>query len=119
MAVCQYDIENQPYEITIPAWKDYWSLAMYSQKGNVFFSIFDRQVTIDKLQVKLVRQSADKPAGGPQGEGASEDLTIVEAPQTRGWIVLRALATSRAMKARRQSEVTNATRCKPVSGAKN
>ena len=89
MAVCAFDVSKHPYLISIPAWKTYWSLTIYSSKGNVFYSIHDRQVSAGTLVVKLEQKTGDDAV---VEQGTSEAETLVNTPSKKGLAVLRARA---------------------------
>jgi len=87
--VCPFDVSQGSVKISIAPYQYYWSLSIYSQKGDSYYSINDRQAVDSKLKI-FVRQSSDEEVGSETKQRELvADKTIIEAPSPKGWAVLR------------------------------
>lgn len=96
-ALCVYDLSRGPVMVTGIIPSTYWSMSMYSSRGDSFYSLNDRQAGIAQVNVLLKPPKAEligdllEESEVPQGE-----VIAVEAPATTGLIVMRALAAEPA-----------------------
>jgi len=88
-AVCPFDVSKGAINITIAPFDHYWSLSIYSQKGDSYYSINDRQSVDTKLSIhirQVIQKTTDQEDIQPK---LVPDLTIIDAPSPKGWAVLR------------------------------
>ncbi|GAM97530.1 hypothetical protein U91I_01156 [alpha proteobacterium U9-1i] len=81
-AACPYDLRDGPVLIQVAPWDQYWSLSLYADNSDNFFTLNDREARFGG-EVTLVR------AGSAHPEGAS---MVVESPSQRGIALMRRLA---------------------------
>ncbi len=87
-AVCPFDVSQGPIKISIAPFEHYWSLSIYSQKGDSYYSINDRQSIDSKLTIH-VRASARVEDDEVKQREMVRDKTVLDAPTPKGWAVLR------------------------------
>ena len=81
-SACPYDLSRGPVLIQVAPWDQYWSLSLYAESSDNFFTLNDREARYGG-EVTLVR------VGAPHPEGAS---MVVESPSQRGIALVRRLA---------------------------
>lgn len=81
-SACPYDLRDGPVLIQVAPWNQYWSLSIYADNSDNFFTLNDREARFGG-EVTLVR------AGGAHPEGAP---AVVESPSQRGIALVRRLA---------------------------
>jgi len=88
-AVCPFDVSQGTVKISVAPFEHYWSLSVYSQKGDNYFSINDRQSIDSKLSIQI-RQAIQKDETiQNKPRELVPDLTVIDAPTPKGWAVLR------------------------------
>src|SRR5918995_3136427 len=96
-ALCIYDLRQGPVMVTAAVPSTYWSMSMYSSRGDSFYSLNDRQAGIARVAVLLKPRKTEligdllEETEAPQGE-----VIAVEAPDAAGLVVMRALAAEPA-----------------------
>lgn len=97
--VCPFDVSQGTIKISIAPYQHYWSLSIYSQRGDSYFSINDRQSIDSKLKI-FIRQAADSELPDEQKQQELvADKTIIDAPALKGWAVLRLQIYNKAARA--------------------
>lgn len=81
-SACPYDLGQGPVLIQVAPWDAYWSLSLYADNSDNFFTLNDREARFGG-EVTLVR------AGQAHPEGAS---MAIESPSQRGIALVRRLA---------------------------
>jgi len=81
-SACPYDLSQGPVLIQVAPWDAYWSLSLYADNSDNFFTLNDREARFGG-DVTLVR------AGHAHPERAS---MVVESPSQRGIALVRRLA---------------------------
>jgi len=100
-AICVYDLAHGPVRIVTVIPPSYWSISIYSEGGDNFYSFNDRQADVDSLALLLkpaVRRLV--PAEETEAVAPEGDTLEVLAPDERGVVVLRALASEPAERSR-------------------
>ncbi len=90
LAVCPYDVGQGQLKISIASIGDYWSLSIYTNTGQSFYTINDRQAKSSNLSI-LLRPIGEKPADETSEREAALKLeqAIINSPVNKGWVVLR------------------------------
>lgn len=81
-SACAYDLSHGPIMIAVAPWDGYWSLSLYADNSDNFFTLNDREARTGG-EITLVH------AGRAHPEDAS---TVVESPSRRGIALVRRLA---------------------------
>jgi uncharacterized membrane protein len=95
-ALCVYDLSEGPLAVsaTVPA--TYWSMAIYSAGGETFYSLNDRQADVGQVDL-MIRQSSAPLLGEDEDVALPEgNVFTVRAPDPKGVVVMRALASEPA-----------------------
>jgi len=87
-AICPFDISNGPIQISIAPFEHYWSLGIYSQKGDNYYSINDRQSVDSKLNIIIQEPGREEDADTKLAK-LVRDRTVLDAPTPKGIAVLR------------------------------
>ncbi len=87
--VCPFDVSRGSVKISIAPYPHYWSLSIYSQKGDSYYSINDRQAVDSKLKIFVRQSSGEKADPETKQRELVADKTVIEAPSPKGWAVLR------------------------------
>ncbi len=108
---CVYDLKDGPLQLSVPIVGPYWSLTIYSLKGDVLYTLNDRQADSPNVEVRVLHgnASSDEIAAGKQ-ENRPDQSKIVS-PDRQGLIVLRALADLPGQK-NHLAEELSASRCR-------
>ena len=90
LAVCPYNVAKNPLKISIASFSDYWSLSIYTNTGDSFYSINDRQTRFSNLSI-LLRPLEEKPEDqtSEREKALKLEEAIINAPLNKGWVVLR------------------------------
>ena len=90
LAVCPYDVGQGQLKVTIASSTDYWSLSIYANTGDSFYTINDRQTKNSKLSI-LLRPVGEKPEDetAEREKALKLEQAIINAPVNKGWVVLR------------------------------
>ncbi len=87
--ICPFDVSQGSVKISISPYQRYWSLSIYSQKGDSYYSINDRQSVDSKLKI-YIRQAPQEEIDPEQKQRELvADKTVIDAPTAKGWAVLR------------------------------
>lgn len=90
VAVCTFNIEENPVRLTAIGVVPFWSVAVYDRASNEVFSMNDRTSAggvMDILVADAVQIAAIRKAQPP----ALSQAILVEADQTEGYVVLRTM----------------------------
>lgn len=79
-SACPYDLRDGPVRIHVERWDAYWSLSLYDENSDNFYTLNDREAR-QGGDIILVRR------GGGDLEGV-----VVRSPTTRGIALIRRLA---------------------------
>ena len=111
-ALCIYDLSNGPVSINAAVPNSYWSMTMYSAGGETFYSLNDRQAGIERVAVML-RQPGERVPADEEAEllVPDDDTLTVRAPESKGLVVMRALA-GEAAEYGRIAEVLGESSCR-------
>jgi uncharacterized membrane protein len=81
-SACPYDLSRGPVVISVAPWDQYWSLSLYADNSDNFFTLNDREARYGG-EITLVRAGAAHPEGGSM---------VIESPSQRGIALVRRLA---------------------------
>jgi len=91
VAVCRYDLSENPLKLTAPVSQAYTSVSFYTRYGVAYYAITDRAA--GRRQIELELMTAAQRARLPEDEEVTAaDRLIVESPTVTGLVVLRALS---------------------------
>lgn len=81
-AACPYDLSQGPVMLHVAPWDQYWSLSIYADNSDNFYTLNDRE-TQGVADVALIQRGARPP---------ETQAHVVESPSTRGIALIRRLA---------------------------
>lgn len=83
---CAFDVSRNPISITAEVPQSFWSLSLYADNRQVFFSIDEVKAGAAKIEIILIGPDADR-------DRASEEIRIpvIRTPSTKGVAVFRTL----------------------------
>jgi uncharacterized membrane protein len=91
-SVCVFDVKDGPVRITAnPQLASYWSIALYAANSDNFFVVNDRNAAGKPVDMWLVSEGANA-----QGKPIPEGSTVVVAPTTEGFLLMRVLTADYA-----------------------
>jgi uncharacterized membrane protein len=91
-SVCVFDVKDGPVRITAhPQLASYWSIALYAANSDNFFVVNDRNAASKPVDLWLVSEGANA-----QGKPIPEGSTVVVAPTTEGFLLMRVLTADYA-----------------------
>jgi uncharacterized membrane protein len=91
-SVCVFDVRQGPVRVTAhPQHSNYWSIALYASNSDNFFVINDRKAAGKPVDLWLVSEGANT-----QGKDVPEGSTVVVAPTTEGFLLMRVLTADYA-----------------------
>lgn len=111
VAVCRYDLKDDPLKLTSPVSPAYTSVTFYTNKDIAYYAINDRAAGRRTIELDLMT-SAQRAQLPDDEEISAADRLIVESPSQTGLIVLRALAPEPGMMPAAVSALSGA-RCEP------
>ena len=123
LAVCPFNVSTNSAKISIAAFSNYWSLSIYANTGDSFYTINDRQARFSNLSV-IIKTNAQESEQGSDDEKSERETAlkleqaIIKAPTQKGWVVLRMLGPN----ALSHKSVVDAARkfsCKTIDGVKS
>jgi uncharacterized membrane protein len=114
-ALCLYDLSRGPVMVTAVIPSTYWSMSMYSSRGDNFYSLNDRQAGIERVSVLLKPRRSELIDILEESEVPQGDVIGVEAPASIGIVVMRALAAQPA-EFRRVASVLGQSNCRTIGG---
>ncbi|SIP94763.1 Uncharacterized membrane protein [Rhizobium sp. RU35A] len=115
IAVCAFDLDEGPVQLTASGEVPFWSLATFDAASNETFSINDRTAVDDALDVILATPVQATRLRKAQAPTLAQSI-IVETQQTQGYAVLRAMAPQASFRPQ-TSEFLNGAGCLPLSTA--
>ncbi len=111
VAVCRYDLANEPLKLQTPVTQGYTSVSFYTPRGIAYYAINDRAA--GRRTVELDLMTAEQRSQIQEDEEVTAaDRLIVESPTLTGLIVLRALAPEPSLMPAVRAAL-NAARCFP------
>ena len=81
-SACAYDLSNGPVEMRVTPWSAYWSLSLYADNSDNFFTLNDREAQ-NGGDIMLIRRGSRAPETTDR---------VVESPSGRGVALIRRLA---------------------------
>jgi uncharacterized membrane protein len=103
-SACPYDLAQGPVLIQVAPWDAYWSLSLYAEDSDNYFTLNDREARYGG-EITLVRRGRAHPEGAPM---------VVESPSQRGIALVRRLAP-RAQNYAAAAQVAREDVCASVS----
>lgn len=96
-AICAYDTNKESVKISTVDHVGYWSLSIYSKKGDSYYSINDRQTLGANLQIN-VHPASEHNKTDPSEISAQLEQNKVNlvAATPKGWVVLRVLVANQS-----------------------
>lgn len=97
-AVCRYDISKDPLSVRTPLLDGTWSIALYDDLGQNFYTITGADLQRREAEL-ILAPSEDGSTALPFGNDAPTTAITVSVPQTKGLVVVRAPASQTALSA--------------------
>ena len=97
--ICPFDVSQGTVKISIAPYMHYWSLSIYSQRGDSYYSINDRQSLGSNLKIFVREASNDEADPNKKQQELVADKTVIDAPALKGWAVLRFQIYNKAARA--------------------
>lgn len=108
-AVCPYDITGGELQVRLEIPDTYWSVAVYSDRGDNIYTLNDRQAGTSYLVLRLVR-TGTAPEAGLAPALLTTSSVVVQTDSLRGIVMLRTLIPSAAYR-QRAMEILQASNC--------
>ncbi|WP_342642885.1 DUF1254 domain-containing protein [Rhodoligotrophos ferricapiens] len=124
-AICPYDIGSHPLAIEAHIPDFYWSISVYSAKGDNVYTLNDQQAGVSILRFRLALDQAgfsleEMVADSEAEEEAAEaeaakgdDTVVINTPTAQGVILLRAFMPDPAYRGR-LTDALAASSCRPA-----
>jgi len=109
VAVCRYDLGNGPIKLTAPVSQAYTSVTFYTRRDVAYYGINDRAAGRRTIELYLMT-TAQHEAMPEDTEVTAADRLIIDAPDSAGLIVIRALSPEPGLMPMAQASVA-AARC--------
>lgn len=106
-AFCKFDISERPLLVAGDIPPTYWSVSIYSETGDNFYTLNDRQAGVARISLMVVRRFETF-----AGEGRPENIIIVRSPTNRGLILFRAFVPDRSQ-ASEIERYLDSSECRP------
>jgi uncharacterized membrane protein len=90
MAICRYDLDKAPFRISGEPSLWYWSLALHTNRGFIYYSINNRAIGDGTLDLRILNEDDFAAKQQEEVEEAAQEF-VVASPSLRGYVVLRAL----------------------------
>lgn len=113
VAVCRFDITQEPVRVTTIGDVPYWSLAIFDPGANEVYSMNDRTGTDAALDIVIVTPLQMIGFRKNLPEGLAESV-LIEFPETSGYLVLRTVAPDQSWSVIAR-EFLNEAICQPTS----
>lgn len=81
-SACPFDLSDGPVMLHVAPWDEYWSLSLFADSSDNFFTLNDRE-TQGSSDIALIRRGSRPPDTAAR---------VVESPSTRGIALIRRLA---------------------------
>ena len=112
-AFCKYDITRRPLMVQGNIPPSYWSVSVYSETGDNYYTLNDLQAGVDTLSFMVVRESENF-----KEEARPENTIIVRSPTLKGLILFRAFVPDRSQAKHIESFLSGSKcRLRPVASA--
>lgn len=108
-AVCPYDITGGDLQVRLEIPDTYWSVAVYSERGDNIYTLNDRQAGTSYLVLRLLR-TGTAPEAGLAPDLLTTGSVVVQTDSLRGIVMLRTLIPSSAYR-KRATEILEASSC--------
>jgi uncharacterized membrane protein len=90
LMICRFEVKSRPVKIVVPPLKQFWSLSIYSPKGDSFYTINDRQTINTNLKIILQGETRqDESDAESPAQKIEEDKVFIDVPGKHGWAILR------------------------------
>ncbi len=91
VAVCLFDLSSGPVKVISTVTGRYWVLSIYSKRGDIIYTLNDRQAASEKVGVTINRQLAGNPDAPATGSDSTPDGIVakVVSNDPQGLIVVR------------------------------
>ena len=91
VAVCVFDLSSGPVRIFGSVAGHYWVMSVYSQRGDVIYTLNDRQAASETIEVTITRQQADNPDAPRDLTASTLGVTAAQvvSPDPQGLVVIR------------------------------
>lgn len=109
-AVCRYDLSASPVHVRVPTSLGFLSVSFYTPDGLNYYALNDRAVASGAIDLTIYTDVQLAEVRSREGPDTAENLRI-EAPQTAGFIAVRALAREAGERPSLEALVAKAT-CK-------
>ncbi|MGF7160283.1 putative membrane protein [Rhodoligotrophos appendicifer] len=125
-AVCPYDISVQPLSISTKIPEFYWSISIYSDRGDNVYTLNDQQAGVSALDFRLelepptldltqlVASDEEEEATKEAAVAAADNIVHLETPTERGVVLLRAFLPDPAYRSR-VTAALQASSCAPAA----
>ena len=111
--VCAYDLSDGPVRLTATFPEAYWSVNIYSLKGDIIYTLNDRQANTGKLSIVLGLASPEEANDEKQQKAAAQEIQVVT-DSARGLAVLRSSIIHEKQR-KRSAETLSQSNCGLVS----
>jgi uncharacterized membrane protein len=113
-AVCRYDISKDPLSVRTPLLDPTWSIALYDDLGENFYTITGADLQRREAELVLA-PSEDGATAIPFGNDAPTTAITVSVPKRQGLVVIRAPVRLSALHAEIDRALSQ-VRCEPKPG---
>lgn len=115
-AACVFDLSRGPLAVSVPTTPDLTSVAFYTRRGRVFYSLNDNAAARRLIDLQLM--TADQRALLPRDEEiTAADRLIIESPAAEGIVFVRAFVREEGARAHLRS-LLQLAKCQPLSAAR-
>ena len=115
-AACVFDLSHGPLAISVPTTPDLTSVAFYTRRGRVFYSLNDRAAARRSIDLQLM--TPEQRALLPRDEDlTAADRLIIESSAIQGIVFVRAFVREEGARQNVRQQLTNA-KCGPLSAAR-
>lgn len=88
-AVCLFDISTGPVKVSSEVVGRYWSMSIYSPRGDIIYTINDRQAASEKVVVTIHRKGDDSVQLPNPNVASSSGEAAVASEDWQGLVVIR------------------------------
>ena len=88
-AVCLFDLSTGPVKVSSTVVGSYWSLSVYSSRGDVIYTLNDRQAASERVNVTIHRSGDTDQPVLPQASGTDAGEASVASEDWQGLVVIR------------------------------
>ena len=88
-AVCLFDLSTGPVKVSSEVVGNYWSLSVYSSRGDIIYTLNDRQAASEKVAITIHRKGDNNVQSPTQGEKSPGGEAAVASEDWQGLVVIR------------------------------